>query len=224
METRNLISKIAVVFLSLYVLALICLSIYQHRQVRRLSRGVNPETTITEGSSYDTASENNRITQNQILAGTTFATAGKEPDNIDDIEKQLKETEEDLLEANTKLSHELSRDKELIKLEEEYLKKSNVDNFKVSLSSEYGPLFKELNLPPEKLAGFKQLLIDKQRESREFRVEIVNGIKITQMNENKAKTIEYEAKISELLGRGDYEKYRAYEENGRQVMIRGSEE
>jgi hypothetical protein len=217
MENKKLIKNIAVYLISLSVPVLICLSIYQHLQIKKLSQDVNRETTV----SYNAASNKGRTAQNNITEGITPADNLENPGKNDtgDIKDQLNATEKKLDTAGAQLSNELAKQAELKKIEEVNKAKSQGDNsksniayFKYNLDSEYGPLFKGLNLSSNKLYALKQLLVDKYAESMEYREEIVNGVRLTVTNENEVKAEEYNTKINELLGESDYQKYKLYEE------------
>jgi len=220
-STRNILFSL----LYLLVLVLIGFSVYQHLQLKKLSRAMNYESNVTNESPNIEASDIDRVAQNNTPQSTPPEGSLKDSNKIDfnDIEERLEATEEKLDTAHQKLSDELSKLAEIKKKEEEYLKqmsadskKRDQDRFISNLHIEYGPLFKELNLSPNKLNALKQLLIDKRAESIDISVETIDGMYWTTMSDNPIKAEEYNEKIRQFLGNADYEKYITYEESSRE--------
>ncbi len=212
METRNMIKKIAIVLVTLSVPVLIVLSIYQYMQIVRLSRETPRETAANNDVSGHKASGTNRVARNDIPKDASSPGNREAPgkDDINEIRGRLDVAEKELDGALAQLSDEHARQEELKRLGQENKAKSHVEYFKSTLDSEYGPLFKDLNLSAGMLVALKGLLIEKYSGTTEFKEEVVNGKKWIHTGENEIKAAEYDTKIREFLGDDDYGKYRLF--------------
>ena len=182
MEKRNFFIKAAYCLTALSIVVLIGLCIFQHQQIKRLSRIVSQETLMNNESSVEgpssqietrhtdvakstnpTAKENNlkSAAENKQLTGEEESNT----DEIDELEYQLDAAEEELDMAHEQLADEAAKKAELkkkeLELQKKYLESPSYKNtMKDFFDSQYGDLFKDLNLSPEKLDEFKELLVD----------------------------------------------------------------
>jgi len=214
------IKKIAFSLICLSVLVLIGLSIFQYLQLKKLSQGVNLETTASVRSTGNDVSETGGPLQKTASQTTPPASQGKER-NANDLKAQLDAAEQELDKTNKQLSDEAARKKELKKKELELQKQyasspSMRSSFRSYLDTSYADIFKELNLSPEKLDKFKDVLTDYQMARSDIRIDASSA----STDEEKAairKRMEdaykdCESKTKELLGDTDYEKFYEYKE------------
>jgi hypothetical protein len=190
MEIRKLIMKIAYVLVGLSILVLIVLTIFQYYQIKKISENA-AEETVTEDESVGEA----------IPAPLE---ALKERDGQD-----------------TTRSH-----KEIDELEYQFYEKVLDDpasekmlrtTFRGALDMNYGLLFEELNLSPEKQDELSNILIDQQMATLDISREMVYDSPSEEEKSELKQRVqefreEYEKKISECLGPGDYITYEAYQE------------
>jgi hypothetical protein len=223
METQKVLIKIAYCLVGLSVIVLIGLTIFQHQQIKELSDNVDTETVAKDESAGEAIPGPVETTQNNDTQRTAVAGLEKEAykNEVDELEYQLDAAEEELDMAQEQLSDELTRKEELKKMELELQKKyrenpSYRKSMKNSLDRQYGDFFEKLNLSPEKLDEFKDLLVDQQMESSDFYTEMQNVTpseekraefeqRSKELNENR------EAEIKEFLGDSNYEKYQEYQ-------------
>ncbi len=88
---------------------------------------------------------------------------------------------------------------------------------KTTMDLFYGSFFEYLDLQPEKLESFKDLLIEKQMALMDIGLEMMDSLKDSdkrQISAERSKEItdEFNAKISEFLGEADYEVYQQFEQ------------
>lgn len=57
MKNTKIIKNVYVVFICLAAVVLICLNIYQHQKIIRLSQGINKQATVNHTSSADQTSK-----------------------------------------------------------------------------------------------------------------------------------------------------------------------
>jgi hypothetical protein len=95
------------------------------------------------------------------------------------------------------------------------MKKSIRDN----LALQYNDLFKELNLSPEKLEKFKDLLADEMMAQQKTYIDLggfgepLSKEKQEELRKrSEALNKEYEEKKDDLLGKNDFDKYKVYSE------------
>ena len=242
METKKLVNKSLIAVIILFILVLAGINIFQHKQIKKLSENTNHQAVMkdetageglsgqvetiganaakntnpfikTEDHDIEPAVENNNLPIN------------KEPnsDEIAELEYQLQATEEELDMTHQQLSERLNQESELLEkelelrrkeLEQPYRIKMRRDYAETSLYSRYAPFFNTLNLSPEKLDKFKELLIDEEMASKEYSVEIMEvpdrGKQIVSIVRSKDPGDEYQIKISELLGGDEYAQYQEF--------------
>ena len=219
MEARKLLIKTAYCLAGLLILALSGLSLFQHQQIKKLSRDVDIKTLVTDESAGDSIPGPAEIPEETDTQRTAVAGIDKETSKaeIEDLEYQLEAAEEELDMAHEQLFDELVRKEELRKKELE-LQKQYRENpsyrivMRNSLERQYGDLFDELNLSPEKLEEFKDILLDNQMAYSDFYTDIQS---VTPSEEKRAEfeqrqkalREDQQTKIKEFLGNEDYEKY-----------------
>jgi hypothetical protein len=226
MDTRRILKKIGVGLLGLMVVGLFILNIFQYQQIKKVSRNTNSETTANSASASPVTSDKEDIMQKKGVKSTALASKEKASagGNDDDLNYQLDAAEEELDMVHNQLSAEQTKKAELKKAQLELQKKSMKDpSFKKymrsSLDMQYGDLFKQLNLSPEKLEKFKDLLVDEMAAGQNIYIEMQLG-NDTPTKEQQAEmrkryealNKEYETKKNELLGKNDFQTYQAYSE------------
>jgi hypothetical protein len=222
MERKKIIKKIYLVFICLSADALIVFNFYQHQKIIRLSHGENPQVSAMNESKVTKPPENKDAAQSSALPEEKKGTSNND---FDDLKYQVGAAQEELDMVNKQLSDETARKAELRKNEIESFKKGLKDpsyknNLRKTLDSSFADLFKDMNLSPEKLEKVKDLLVDQQMIFGELMMEMETITpseaekkrdKIRQRVEEYNK--ENERKISEFLGKNDYEKYKQYTES-----------
>jgi len=226
MDTKKIIKNIAIVLICLSLPILICLNLYQHQQINKYSKSITSETSKNNLSTANATSAKESPVGEKAVQVTPPAGKAKPSDNSasDDLSYQLDAAEEELDMAKKQLSDEEARKAELEKTEKELIKKylkdpSQKKYMRNSLDIQYGDLFKELNLSPEKLEKFKDMLVDEMMAQQNIYLEMETDSVTLSKEEQKelsqryeALNKEYEAKKSELLGQDDYKKYQTYTE------------
>jgi len=161
--------KIAYGLICLSLLISIGLNIFQHRQIKKLSQGVNQETPVDNESTGNRVSGPGKAVQKGAMESTTLTGKAKEPNknDSDDLNYQLEASEEELDMAHKQLSDELTKKTESSKnaielqkkiLEDPGYKKMLRNTYKGMLDTTYGPFFKELNLPSEKNGRIQRVI------------------------------------------------------------------
>lgn len=226
MDTKKIIKNIAILLICLSLPVLIGLNIYQHQQIKKISNGVTSEKSVNNGSTANATSVKENPEGEKAVQVTTLAGKVKPAGNSasDDLSYQIDAAEEELDMAKKQLSDEEAKKAELKKAEKELMKKSMQDPSQKKymrnyLGIQYGDLFKELNLSPEKLEKFKDMLVDEMMAQQNIYLEREGDTTTPSKEEQKelsqryeALNKEYETKKSELLGKDDYEKYQTYAE------------
>jgi len=222
MERAKTIKNILLGLACLLVLALFGLSIYQQQQLKRLSQGANTESAAVDESAANTMPEPIDTPQKTAVQSAPLAEQTTEGDinNADDLESQLDATEQELEKANKQLADEASRKEELkqkqMELQKQYASDPSFKKYmKASLDTAYADLFKELNLAPEELEKFKDLLVDGAMALNEISPDIMSATTKEQKADLQKRVAaireENEEKIKEFLGSG-YETYHEYTE------------
>jgi hypothetical protein len=236
METKKIIKNIAIGLICLLLPVLIALNIYQYQQNKKLSDNTTSEASVNNSSTTNAIVAKDNTLQKATARRTTLVTRGKAAGNneADEINYQLDAAEEELDTVNGQLSKEEAKKAELKKAELELHKKAMKDpsmkkNMKTSLDFQYGDLFKKLNLSPEKLEKFKDLLVDEMIAQQNIYLEseadatTLSKEKQAEMSQRyQALNKEYEAKKIQLLGQNGYEECETYMERiGERFNVNG---
>jgi|GEM_PF-2053748 len=225
MDTKKTIKNLSIVLICLSAVALIGLNIYQHQQIKKASQGTIFETSASDEARDKTSGAFSSRSKSRS-PGHALAPANNQSgtNEGDDLNYQLEAAEEELAMVNKQLSDEESKKAEQKKIQSELQKKYREDpsykkSMKNSLEIQYGDLFKKLNLPPEKLDKFKDLLVEEMAAQQDIWLEMgadYNTLSKEQRDElNKrfeALNKKYESQKADLLGENDYEEYKEYSE------------
>jgi hypothetical protein len=226
MVRKKIIKKIVIAIICLSLPMLICLNVYQRRQIIKSLNKVVPEISANKVPVATALRLKETPADQKTAQSTNIDVKGKIPGNkeIDDLKYQLEAAQEELTSVNKQLADEEGKKAEQKKAQKELQKRYIKDSssrknlIKNSLGIEYGDLFKELNLPSEKLEKFKDILVDQMTAQQNIFSDfedITNFSKAQQEEINQRFQViekEYDAKKSELLGHDGYEKYQAYTE------------
>jgi len=221
MKIQKVFIKTAYCLIGLSILVLIVLTIFQYHQIKKISENAARETVTEDESAGEAIPGPVEDLKERDARDTT--PSNKE---IDELEYQLEASEEELNMAHDQLSEEQGKratDRESARqlykraLDDPASEKMLRTTFKGVLDINYGPLFEELNLSPEKQDEFSNILIDQQMATLDISREMLYD---SPSEENKRELKqrfqefreEYEKKISECLGPGDYITYEAYQE------------
>jgi len=236
MDTKKIFKYVAVGLIGLLIAALIVLNIYQHQQIKKISQKGNLETPAESTSTSPMTSDKENTVQKKTAKSATLVSNDKTSvgKDGDDLNYQLDAAEEELDMVNNKLSSEEKKKAEIKKAQLELQKRSVKDpSFKKymrsSLDIQYGDLFKRLNLSPEKLEKFKDLLVDEIADQQSIYVDMQLGNEAPTKEQQaelskryEALNKEYEAKKNELLGKNDFQTYQAYTERmGERYYVTG---
>lgn len=208
MEKKRIIKNTALGLISLSLLVSVGLNIYQHQQNNKLSRVINTgpsrdDNSTGNGISAKDSAFKGKVSQVSDKTGIKTGNA-----NIEELTYQLDAAEEELDYVWKQLSDAQTENNTSYDLQaDRYLRDA--------LDDEYDYLFRELDLAPEELERFKDILFDNRMALRDFyrklyettpsdkkRVELKHLMQ--EINE------EEERKITESLGNGVYERYKAY--------------
>jgi hypothetical protein len=228
MEKQTTLKKIAFGLAGLVFVALIGYVIFQNQQIKKLSQGANSESVVVNGSTGAAASGKDVTAQKALAQNPTIESKVEKPSGseVEELSYQLDASEEELDLAHKKLSDEQKKKAEFAKnamalqkkmFEDPATKKMIRDSNKAMLDSIYGPLFKDLNLPPETLEKLKDLLVDQQMTA----IEKVQDMLGAAPSEAKKKELQQQfdelkktddIKLGELLGNKNLEKYNTYKD------------
>jgi hypothetical protein len=223
MEKQTALKKIGIGLAGLVFVALIGYVIFQHQQIIKLSQGANPESVVVNESTGAATPGKDVSAQKAALVSKVGKPSGSD---VEELSYQLDASEEELDMAHKKLSDEQRKKAEFSKnmielqkkmLEDPATKKMMRDSNKAMLDTMYGPLFKDLNLPPETLEKFKELLVDQQMVAMEISQDMLGATpseaqkKEIQQRFDELKKAD-DVKISELLGNKNLEKYNTYKD------------
>ena len=137
---------------------------------------------------------------------------GKNPDmkNIRELEYQLDATEEELDMAHNQLAEELNRQEEEKRAERE----SQKNVLKMRLDKDYQPLFKRLDLSPDKLEDFKDIITDWELANQE-RYELIDRARTDEEKEEvyrlrQENRDKYNRELIALMGETKFKIYDDY--------------
>lgn len=209
MESTKKSKNIIIGLICLSLLVSIGFNIYQHQQIKKLSQaGIRGESADVEATGNkipgkDDAAQGKAA---QISAGTAINNAGNV--DINELEYQLNAAEEELDYVLKQLTDE--RTHKII--DYTYLAEKNMRD---SLDDEYGDLFNNLELSPDELDEFKEILLGTMTAQRDFYRELYSATPSEEKRaelEQRKKDIydKEERKIIEALGNKVYEKYKTY--------------
>ena len=238
MEKQKIVKKLAFSLIGLFVLALIVFSIFQHKQIKNIFQDSNSETAAVSESTADTMQK----AETQSVPLTTKEREHYEK-KIDQLQSQVEDAEDELdsvyaekyAKDSDKDTSDVPSNKTAFKqfsssmktmLKDPAMKKMLRVQSKANLDITYGALFEELDLTPEELENFKEILTDYRMATVEASYEIVDAKSVDDMKriseQTKALRDEYDAKIAAFLGAEDNKKYKAYEETqGERNIVSG---
>jgi hypothetical protein len=226
MDRKKIIKNIFIAIICLSLPVLICLNVYQRRQI---IKSLNVAVLETSAHKVPTATapkvKENPVDQKAAQVSNIAVKSKTSGNNdVDDLNYQLNAAQEELALVNKQLADEETRKAEQKKAQMELQKRyvinssSMKNSMRKSLGIEYEDLFKVLNLSSEKFEKFKDILVDEMMARQNIFADLGdtnNPSKEQQEEINQrfqAIDREYDAKKSELLGNDGYEKYQAYTE------------
>jgi hypothetical protein len=203
--------------------ALAGLNIHQYRQIQSAK-----EKTFTE-SPYAARPMELSVPERQMkipqTASTAIVNSGKKPQagssKAHELIYHLESAEEELAVVQDQLATDQAKNAERQKIEKELQKKYREDPsfkkaMKEGLDLQYADLFKKLDLSPEKLEMFKDLLFEENMAQQDIFIDLDNpGNPSAEEQEEINKRFqvlneEYEARKKELLGETGYATCQAY--------------
>ncbi len=205
---RNKIKNFLIVIICLLLVASIGLNIYQHEQNKRLSQVTNSGSPADDDSTANGISVKDdtvRGKDSQISDKTDIKTGNAD---INELTYQLNAAEEELDYVWKQLSDAQTESTGSYDLQADRYLRDAIDD-------EYDYLFRELDLTPEGLERFKDILFDNRVALRDFYRELY-GATPSDEKRGELKKLrqkineEEERKITESLGKGVYERYKAY--------------
>jgi hypothetical protein len=220
MNTRTLLKKISWVFISLAFIVLIGLTIFQHRQIKKLTRTFSEQAAtapLSTGTRQATGPEKTAQNTTRVSINETAADSS----DVEALTFQLQATEEELDMVHEDLNKEMDRKTELAQQRRDLQKKQFKDpSFKKfvreNIESQYSDFIDSLNLLPEDAEAFLDILFAEQMASQEFWFDAQEIINPTDGDRDRFKQLfedlnaEYEAKKTELLGEDVYKEYESY--------------
>jgi len=240
METANKNNKtkwIVIGLSCLLVIVLIGYIIFQNRQIRKLSQGVNPEMTADTVSALKDVPGQNQAQRN--IPAQSAAPAAEGFGEVEELEYQLDAAEEELDAAHKQLSDEAAQkaenSKNMIEMQKKMLQdpayqKTLRSTYKGMLDSIYGSLYRKLDLTPEKQNAFQELLLDQMIASLKTSLDTLGAepseekrAEVRQRAEELKK--EFDVKVSALLDSGDFNTYESYRDTlSERQVVSGFEE
>jgi len=224
MDRKKIIKKIVIAIICLSLPVLICLNVYQRRQIIKSLNVAVPETSANKVPTATALPVKEIPVDQKAAQASNIAVKNKTSRNkdVDDLNYQLNAAQEELASVNKQLADEETRKAELKKsqmeLQKRYVKNSSSmkNSMKKSLGIEYEDFFKGLNLSSEKFEMFKDILVDEMMARQNIFADLgdTNNLSKEQQEEINQRfqsiEMEYDAKKSELLGNDGYKKYQAY--------------
>jgi hypothetical protein len=207
-------------------LGLIGYAFYQNQQIKKLTQPVESSAplknkTVKDATLIQNATLMKTSAQNASMSNEQRKSSGNE---IEELSYQLDASEEELDMAQKRLSDEQRKKAEIkkaqIELQKKYMKDPSMKkSMRDNMAVQYNDLFKELNLSPEKLEKFKDLLADEMIAQQEAYMDVGGfGESLSKEKQDELKkrsealNKEYEDKKNELLGNSDFGKYKTYSE------------
>jgi len=219
-------NKVIIALICLAALAIFGFIIYQHQQIRKLSQ-VNESLNKQVPEQKD-------IAQEGAAQDTTFEAKGKGQGEIDDLRYQLAAAEEELDLAHEQISELANKDTNntlagpmqdmMNRISDPEKKEELKKSLKRGFNQQYGTLFQLMNLSPEKLRQFKELLANQTMEM----MKIANDVETVEPTEENRNNLQgrlddflkqREADLSALLGSQDYQTYKNYKDSQQERSI-----
>lgn len=209
---RDKIKNIVIIITCLLFLASIGLNIRQYRQNKKLTDEIHGEFADRESTDNRIHGRDTGMQKNgdqPQLTGVVSTDASTGDADIDELMYQLNAAEEELDYAWEQLSDTQTEDNSYDLQVNMYLRDA--------LDDEYDYLFRELDLTPEELERFKDILFENRLAQRDFYRELYGAtpseekrIELKQLRQDISD--DEERKIIESLGIGVYERYKAYKD------------
>ena len=224
METKKTIQKIAFILIALSAVVLVGLTIYQQRQIKKLSSVDTPGGALSDSSSNESPS----MPADSSGKLATVSNENRQPgaQGSEDLQYQLDAAEEELDMVQNDFSEELDKKAELknsmIEVQRQQLQNPATKNLirnslKTTFQTTFGPLFEKLALSDEKQTAFLDLMADQQMEALDMYSQML-GISQSEeekkafAEQNKALTEKTDDAIVDLLGSENSEVYLEYKE------------
>jgi hypothetical protein len=206
------------------VLVLFGVIVYQNHRIRELTYALNSANESTGKP----VSVQDKITQKAATRNAVPVASRSGQDGYGALEYQLEAAEEELAMANEQLADEIARNDEnsmmmgpmaMLQTPEgkKRLRNSLINGYDISYSS----LFKEFNLPPEKIEQLKELLADQQIATMESRNGLQNEPLTQEDRKNLQKQFEEQdnlndAALEALIGSENFQAYEDYQDRSRE--------
>jgi hypothetical protein len=217
------IKSTAVILLILSAVILAGLNIHQYRQIQ-LATESSPTENATAGKSLAMSMDEKQMDTTHPASSegvNSSGSPGAGSTKTDELIYHLESAEEELAEVQEQLAADQVKNAERQQIEKELQKKYREDpSFKKAMKDgldlQYADLFKKLDLSPEKLEMFKDLLLEESMAQQDLWLERGGSDPLAEEEFEEwnlgfqAINEEYEARKSEFLGETDYETYQAY--------------
>lgn len=224
MKPHKTAQKIAFFLICFSGVALAGVNVYQYRQIREAK---DRTSTISATDLMEAAEPAHMEDVTTALKNAGLDRTGspaQDPaggNEADALQYQLLAAEEELLSVTNQLTSEAEKRAERQKAQKELQKKSMQqpafkNAMREHINSEYADLFEKLNLSPEDLEMFKDLLMEEFMSQQELFADLDDPNALSKEEQEElnqqmqALSKEYESKKRELLGETDYATYLAY--------------
>lgn len=227
MKPRKIFEKIAYIAIGLSILVILGLIIFQHQLIKNMPQDIDSEASVDIAISKNEA--NKSVQKNEQDLGLNSLPVDNdsipEKNELDGLAELLDETEKELDSVYRELSEQTERKAENAKNQREFYRRMTENpSFKAGIRESmkstneilYGLLFEDLDLSPDKLEKFKDLLADYQADIIVISQGTISvsseeeGAELQKLYDNTEK--EYKAKFKDLLGSEDYDVYQAYQD------------
>lgn len=231
MAPHSVPKKTCYTAITIAFIALIGLTLFQHRQIRQL-RAMIPELSQKQTTSSPNAPAGTpppqRAATAQSIAGRAAPSSmgevqGGQEDDVDNLQYQLQAAEEELDMVHEDLNREMDRKAELARQKREIQRQQFQDaTFKKyireNLNDQVADFIEAFNISPEDAEAFVALLLEQQMAQQELYLDAQEISAPTDEDrksfmERSKETMEtFEAKSSELLGDAVFDEYAAYQQ------------
>ena len=219
MDTRRLLKRISWAVIGLAFIVLICLNIFQSRQIKKFNGGFTEQVLLNSEPANDPAI--GTVNAGQRTAQFSKSGAVSENEAVEDLNYQLQAAEDELDMVHEDLNKEMDQKAEVARLRRESQRKqmqspSYKKIVRKSIATRNAGFFEAFNISPEDAEVFNDIMMAEQMASIEFRMESGEITNPTEADRERFKQLydelhaEYETQKIDLLGEAVYEEYVPY--------------
>ena len=220
MDTRRLLKRISWAVIGLAFIVLICLNVFQSRQIKKLDSGFTEQVSQNSASADDQAAGS--VNAAQKTAHFSKSGAVSEIEEVEDLNYHLQAAEDELDMVHEDLNKEMDRKAEVARLRRESQEKYRQSpgyksSARKSIASRNEGFFEAFNISPEDAEAFNDILLAEQIANSEFYWEAEGITNPTEADRARYEQLQeemratYETQKIDLLGEAVYEEYGPYQ-------------